>query len=211
MKVLRRCWIAGLAALVLSGCEGGEQQGPVVDATSDHTAEVAEPPEVTQPAASESGRVTKADSQEPRPAPFDQPVTIELAVELRSDRRLMVDGSTNLPEAARLQVQVEREASGVRWQERTAVQQGHFVAGPFGPGSGLPDGGYGITVNLPPVSVQPADVRTRLGDEGSNLKGPLVGVSPHGLGKVVSTTQHFLIGSQPRRTTDKVEVQVLTP
>lgn len=205
MKVSRLGWIAGLAALMLSGCEGSEQKVPVVDASLDQAVEAAEIAGVSEP----------ASSAEPQPSdvePFVQPVTIELAAELRSDRRLMVNGTTNLPETTRFQVLVERKASGVRWQERTKVQgSGHFVAGPFGPGSGLPDGGYSITVNLPPVSVQPSDVRKQLGEEGVNLSGPLVGSSPHGLGKVVSTTQHYLIGNQPRRTSDQVEVQVLKP
>jgi hypothetical protein len=203
--------MAGMAVLMLSGCEGGEQKRPEIDASSDHAVEIAESTGLIEPAASESEPVLLAESQQPEVEPFNQPVTIELAAELRSDRRLMVNGTTNLPGTTRLQVLVEREASGVRWQERTEVQQGRFVAGPFGPGSGLPDGDYGVTVNLPPVSVQPTEVRKRLGEEGANLSGPLVGSSPHGLGKVASITQHFLVGTQPRRTSDQVEVRVLEP
>lgn len=210
MKVLRLGWIVGLVALVLSGCEGGEQEKPMVDASPDLAVEVAD---VGDRAVGESGPESTAASPPPPPdiEPFDQPVTIGLAVKLRSDRRLVVDGTTNLPETTRLQVQVKREVSGVRWQERTEVKDGHFVTGPFGPGSGLPDGGYSITVNLPPMSVQPTAVRNLLGEEGVHLSGPLVGSSPHGLGKVVSITQHFLVGNQPRRTNDSVEVQALEP
>lgn len=210
MKVSRLGWIVGLAALMLSGCEGSEQEKPVVDASIDPTVAVAE---ISDDAAGESGleprAVSSASPPSPDIEPFDQPVAISVEVKLRSDRRLMVDGTTNLPDTTRLQVQVEREASGVRWQERTEVKGGHFVTGPFGSGSGLPDGGYSITVNLPPMSVQPSTVRDRLGEEGAHLSGSLVGVSRHGLGKVASITQRFLVGSQPRRTTDSVEVQAL--
>jgi hypothetical protein len=101
---------------------------------------------------------------------------------------------------------VQREASGDRWQERTTLQDGQFSAGPFGPGSGYPDGGYRITVNLPEASVQPLAVQRRIGKEGEYLTGPLVGTSPHGLGKVASKSHRFLIGNEPRRTNDQVEV-----
>lgn len=212
MKVSRLGWIVGLAALMLSGCEGGEQEKPVVDASTDPAVDVAEVSDgAVGESDSDSASRAASPALPPRPKvePFDQPVAIKVEVKLRSDRRLMVDGTTNLPDTTRLQVQVQREASGVRWQERTEVTGGHFVTGPFGSGSGLPDGGYSITVNLPPMSVQPSAVRDRLGEEGVHLSGPLVSVSRHGLGKVASITQRFLVGNQPRRTTDSVEVQAL--
>lgn len=210
MAVSRLCWAAGLAMLMLSGCEGGEQKGLGSDGSAERVAEV-ESAQMAGSAVDESEAEPPAGSGQPEVEPFSQPVTIELAVELRSDRRLMVNGTTNLPHATRLQVLINREASGMRWQERTEVRQGHFEAGPFGPGSGLPDGDYGVTVNLPPMSVQPTDVRKRLGEEGVNLSGPLVSASPHGLGKIASVTRRFVIGAQPRRTSDQVEVRALEP
>ncbi|HSH49999.1 MAG TPA: hypothetical protein VK991_15610 [Halomonas sp.] len=206
----RLCWAAGVAMLMLSGCEGGEQKGPGSGSPAERVAEV-ESAQMAGSAVDESGSELPAGSGQPEVEPFSQPVTFELTAELRRDRRLMVSGTTNLPHATRLQVLVNREASGMRWQERTEVRQGHFEAGPFGPGSGLPDGDYGVTVNLPPVSVQPADVRKRLGEEGVNLSGPLVSPSPHGLGKIASITRHFAIGTQPRQTSDQVEIRALEP
>lgn len=179
--------------LLLAGCGGSEED----KAPQERLGGVAQP------------RPAEPEASLPAVEPFTEPVAIEISASLRSDRRLMVEGTTNLPDATRLQLLVEREVSGVRWQARTEVTDGRFAAGPFGPGSGLPDGGYRITVNMPAVSVQPSEVRARLGEEGEHLSGPLVAASPHGLGQVVRTSQRFLVGSEPRHTTDKVEVREL--
>ncbi|MBB3229297.1 hypothetical protein [Halomonas stenophila] len=197
MKAWRWCGVVGVL-LLLVGCGGSED----ADSASDDTERlggVAQPQTQAQPTAPSS----------PEVAPLDEAVAVDVSARLRSDRRLLVEGTTNLPDATRLQVLVEREASGVRWQERTEVEGGRFAAGPFGPGSGLPDGGYRITVNMPAVSVQVPEVRARLGEEGEHLSGPLVQESRHGLGRVISASERFLVGSQPRRTTDQVEVQSL--
>lgn len=192
MKAWLRGGVGVSLMVALVACGGGEEEKPPPDERLGG---------VAQPRVAES-----APEATPPVAPFDQVVAIEIAAQLRSDRRLMVEGTTNLPETTRLQVLVERELSGVRWQQRTEVTDGGFAAGPFGPGSGLPDGGYRITVNMPAASIQPPEVRARLGDEGQHLQGPLVRPSRHGLGQVISASQRFLVGNQPRRTTDQVEV-----
>lgn len=188
MKAWRRSCIGLMAAVWLAGC-GGDGNG----APAEEEAELEQPTDVTEP--------------------VEEPVEVEpLAVEihasatLRSDRRLMVEGETNLPDETRLLVIVERELSGVRWQSRTMVEGGGFATGPFGPGSGLPDGGYLITVNLVEASVQPPAVRERIGEQGEHLEGELVRSARHGLGQVASYSRRYLIGSEPRRTTDQVDV-----
>lgn len=190
MKAWRRWCCTGVLAIGVVGCGGSDDGGPD-DASK--VGGVAEP------------ETTEAEP-EPQAAPLEEPVEIDFGVTLRPDRRLMVDGESNLPDGASLLVVVQREASGVRWQERTTLQDGRFSAGPFGPGSGYPDGGYRITVNLPEASVQPLAVQQRIGKEGEYLTGPLVDTSPHGLGQVASRSRRFLIGNEPRRTNDQVDV-----
>ncbi|MEQ6916734.1 hypothetical protein [Halomonas aquatica] len=185
-----RVILAGMVLVWLAGCGGSEE--PASDPTP--VAEMAE--ESPEPDTEEATEVP----------PFDEVVTIDVASRLGQDRRLTVEGETNLPDDTRLQVLVERELSGVRWRERVSVAQGGFVAGPFGPGSGLPDGGYLVTVDVQEGSVQPASVRDRLGKENEHLQGPLVEQSRHGLGQVASRSQRFLVGSETRRTLDHVEV-----
>jgi len=181
--------------LWLTGCDGGEQT-----TETERVGGVAQPESETAPAQSESAEALPAVD------PLSEPVQVSAAASLRSDRRLMVEGTTNLPEGARLLIVVERELSGVRWQARTTVAEGRFAAGPFGPGSGLPDGGYTVHVTLPAASVQRDSVRARIGEEGEHLSGPLVTTSRHGLGQVVDYSQRYLVGREPRRTNDQVEV-----
>lgn len=211
MTVSRQWWIAGLTVLMLTACSDGEQQKMAAGETAERDTDVAthprRPPEIAEDASS-----TMSRAQSSATAPLEEPVTITLSARLGRDQRLLVSGTTNLPQASRLRVQVERQASGVRWQERTEVNEGRFKAGPFGPGSGLPDGDYAVIVSLPPVSVQPGNVQQQLGEEGVNLSGPLVGSSPHGLGKIVTMTQQFQIGSRPRDSrNDEIEVRALEP
>ncbi|SFT53623.1 hypothetical protein [Halomonas saccharevitans] len=184
----------GVVLMWLAGCGGSEE-------------EMANGPDDPAPVA-EMAEETPDPAPEPTPevAPFDEPVTIDLASRLGSDRRLTVEGETNLPADTRLQVLVERELSGVRWRERVSVAEGGFVAGPFGPGSGLPDGDYLVVVEVQEGSVQPAEVRARLGDGNQHLQGPLVAQSRHGLGQVARYTKRFLIGDETRRTQDRVDV-----
>ncbi|RDB44121.1 hypothetical protein DU490_03870 [Halomonas sp. DQ26W] len=197
MKVRRRLSCVGLVALLaLSGCgndTGPEHTGPEEEVSNDAPEVLATDERRAEPA-------EEVPEAEPLAVDFD------VAATLRNDRRLMVEGETNLPEGARLLIVVERELSGVRWQSRTEVQGSRFEAGPFGPGSGLPDGGYTITVNLPEASVQPQAIQERIGGQGEHLTGPLVRSSRHGLGQVASYSRRYLIGNEPRRTTDEVVV-----
>ncbi|WP_163560456.1 hypothetical protein [Halomonas sp. NO4] len=187
------CWAA---LLWLAGCNGGEETAPN---ETERLGGVAQPE--AEPAPDEAER-----AEPPAVAPFSEPARIDTTASLRPDRRLRVQGETNLPEGAQLRIVVEREASGVRWQSRTAVASGRFAVGPLGPGSGFPDGSYTIRVNLQESTVQPEAVRARIGEEGEHLSGPLVTTSRHGLGQVVSYSERYLIGSEPSRTTDQVEV-----
>ncbi|MCP1314161.1 MULTISPECIES: hypothetical protein [unclassified Halomonas] len=161
-----------------------------------------EPAPVPEPARHEAA--TQADDTAREPEPLEVAVTAH--VELASDRRLMVAGETNLPEGTRLQVVVERELSRVRWQSRTAVTGGQFRAGPFGSGSGLPDGGYIVRVQSSEASVQPQAVQEVIGSRGEYLAGELVTQTRHGLGQVTTYSRRFLVGSEPRRTRDQVDV-----
>lgn len=166
----------------------------------------------TEEPARESASITSAEeapASEPQAAeeevePID--VAISTNVSLRTDRRLMVEGESNLPDGTQLQIVVEREISRVRWQARTSVQDGLFAAGPFGSGSGLPDGGYVVRVEVAEASVQPQSVQALIGDQGQHLAGELVRQSRHGLGQVATYSRRFLVGSEPRQTRDQVEV-----
>lgn len=189
-KTLGGLGIVVLSVLLLVGCN-----------------EQPDAPPVPQPdTASEETDAPEGIEAEGAVEPLE--VTIATEASLRSDRRLMITGEANLPDRALVQVTVERELSRVRWQARTSVTQGQFEAGPFGSGSGLPDGGYIVHVRLSEASVQPRAVQERIGSAGEHLSGELVNQSRHGLGQVATYSRRFLVGSEPRRTRDQVDVVV---
>lgn len=170
------------AVLWLASCGGSEDADPRSTSETSSGAETAD-----QPASS------------PKDAePLK--VTMSAKVAMRSDRRLEVTGSTNLPDDAQLLIAIKRAASGARWQERARVQGGQFQAGPLGFGSGVPDGDYSVRVQLSEASVQPVAVRRRIGDKGERLAGELVGEAPHGLGRIAAYTRVFSIGSELRHS-----------
>lgn len=133
--------------------------------------------ESTQQQSGSSGAVP--DDSEPEFPVLTDPVEITAEVEQRSDQRLRVTGRTNLPDGTELSIVVERQASGVRWRHIASVENERFAAEPFGPGSGLPEGEYVLTVSVRPAGVQPDAVREIIGGRGEHLSGDLVSESRH--------------------------------
>lgn len=174
---------------LLVGCSDSEEQ-----ASREQQAREAENAAAEEEAASREAQAKREAEREP----LD--VRILVSASIGSDRRLLVEGDTNLPDEAQVQVIVERELSRVRWRERVEVAQGQFTAGPFGPGSGLPDGGYSVTVELSEATVQPESVQERIGEEGESLAGELVTESRHGLGQIATYTTRFMVGNEPRQS-----------
>lgn len=193
-KVMKNVGTLMIFITLLAGCSDMDEPSsdPASASSSDQASVVENEPETA---------VTETQDVEP----LD--VEISTHVTLRSDRRLMVEGESNLPDRTQIRVIVEREISRVRWQARTEIEKGHFSAGPYGSGSGLPDGGYIVRVEVDEASVQPEAVQARIGSQGQHLAGKLVSQSRHGLGQIATYSQRFLVGSEPRQTRDQVEVQ----
>ncbi|MDR5886846.1 MULTISPECIES: hypothetical protein [Halomonadaceae] len=181
---------------LLVGCGGGDEQA--ADEQARETAETI----AQEEAASREAQAQSEKTEEVEPLD----VRILVSASIGSDRRLQVEGETNLPDGAQLQVIVERELSRVRWRERVDVEQGQFVAGPFGPGSGLPDGGYSVSVELSEATVQPESVQQRIGEKGEYLTGELITQSRHGLGQIATYTTRFMVGNQPRQSRGDAEL-----
>ncbi|MFN2410864.1 MAG: hypothetical protein ABR539_11280 [Halomonas sp.] len=181
---------------LLVGCGGGDEQD--ADEQARETAE----------AATQEDTASRDADEQSEPAEEMEPLDVRILVSasIGSDRRLQIEGETNLPDDAQLQVIVERELSSVRWRERVDVDQGQFVAGPFGPGSGLPDGGYSVSVELSEATVQPRAVQQRIGEKGEYLAGELVTQSRHGLGQIATYTTRFMVGNQPRQSRGDAEL-----
>ncbi|WP_168014954.1 hypothetical protein [Halomonas salinarum] len=166
----------------MAGCDQGS--APSAGEQREETA-----PTQGETASSVQGNVT---TETEKPEPLTEPVSMTVTTQLTESRRLEVMGQTNLPEETRLEVLLERRASGVNWQIRTQVRDGGFVVGPLGPGSGLVGGRYVIRVRMPVADVQPMAVKARIGERGEHLTGPLVTRSPHGLGNIVEYSSDYL-------------------
>ncbi|MGM0520941.1 MAG: hypothetical protein ACQEQ6_02550 [Pseudomonadota bacterium] len=181
--------------VLLTACSGSKEEQQDAENSSD-------PAETTDNQAANASSAPEAE--EPEPSLLT--VTMETTIRLRTDRRVTVSGETNLPDNTQVNVMVEREQSGVRWRERTQVEDGRFHVGPLGPGSGLPDGVYRLSVASMEASVQSSQVRQRIGPEGEYLAGEWVTQSRHGLGQVVEYSRRVVIGSESRHTRDDVDV-----
>ncbi|APX92390.1 hypothetical protein BWR19_05235 [Halomonas sp. 1513] len=186
MTLQRAVQVTGLVLMVLAllGCG------------SDGDHDIGES-EVEEQATAEETTAVEETEAAPAAAVMEEEVLIETDARLDNRRQMQVSGTTNLPEGTQLQVVVERESSRVRWRNSANVDgEGGFEAGPFGPGSGLPDGMYLIEVNMPPANVQPAAVREFIGERGEHLEGELVREANHGLGNEVRYRSQVELGDQ---------------
>lgn len=191
--------IGGIALGLLLGLAGCEDDADTVEA----------PTGTAEASSTVSSPDAPAEDDMAAIEPMAVPTEVVLEAVLLADRRMQVSGQTNLPDGTRVQVEVVREASGVRWQERLVSREGMLEAGPFGPGSGLPDGYYRLRLTTTPGELQPRAVQAFLGSRGEHLSGPLIVESPHGLGRQVSAVQRVLVGQRVRRTIDNVAVEEL--
>ncbi|MCL7930973.1 hypothetical protein [Halomonas llamarensis] len=183
--------------VLLTACSGSKEEQQDAKNSPDSA-------EAAESTSNQSANASEEPKTEPEPSPLT--VKVETTIALRADRRVTVSGETNLPDATQVNIVVEREQSSVRWRKRTQVEDGRFRVGPLGPGSGLPDGVYHLGVASMEASVQPLQVRQRIGSEGEYLAGEWVTQSRHGLGQVMEYSRRVVIGSESRRTRDDVDV-----
>ncbi|NPA72661.1 MAG: hypothetical protein GXO35_07515 [Gammaproteobacteria bacterium] len=102
-------------------------------------------------------------------------VYINLSTHQLSDNRVLVRGSTNLPDHTIIMVWVRDEQGEYSAQDKVTVSKGKFEAGPFSwEGSGLRGGWYTVEALMPYPSVQPESVRRIIGERGEFLVGSQV-------------------------------------
>lgn len=110
------------------------------------------------------------------------------------DGRLVVSGSTNLPDGTELLISVSDDTTGFTAQSRTTAKDGGFSGVPLGPKSGLAPANYTVEVLMPVSTSQPESVQSIIGRDGSNLSGPLVEAFSWG-GKFVKYSFKYTVGS----------------
>lgn len=126
--------------------------------------------------------------------PLSEGVILELEVDLSQAKRPILLGKTNLPDGTELMTSIQGETSDFLGQDRATVATGSFRAGPFGPASGLANGAYVASVTMPLPRLQNESVKSVIGQNGENLKGPLV--KREALGATISIDKEFQIGDE---------------
>lgn len=125
---------------------------------------------------------------------LDGDVTLTLNVMKQSDKRVRLDGTTNLPPGTKLMLSVsEKIENGFLGQSSCFVSSdGTFESEAFGPKGGLEDGRYTADATMPIPRIQSAEVKRIIGSNGENLSGPLVEKGRFGV--TVSQQVAFAIG-----------------
>jgi len=115
--------------------------------------------------------------EESVPAPGD-PIELALTIDgtVTDDGRIVLTGSTNLPDGAVLATSV---SGGTFFgQDGSVVRGGRWSSGPFGPTTGLEPGTYEAGATLPYGRRQPEAIQRQLGAELERLTGPLMKTNP---------------------------------
>jgi hypothetical protein len=128
--------------------------------------------------------------------PLEGNTSIELKIVEIQNRRIRIDGESNLPTRTQIIISVtESVPNGSIYQSKTAVRSdGSFQSEVFGANDGLQEGKYIADVTVPYFKVQPSDVQKQLGKNGENLKGPLVKTNEL-FGSTASLSKEFIVGN----------------
>lgn len=138
-------------------------------------------------------------AQQPAPPPDPLPplhgdVMISIDPEILPDGRVRVAGTTNLPKGTELMFTVEEKTpcGSIAQAKGSVLDSGNFQSEPLGQHEGFLEGIYQADVTMPIVRLQPPRVQQVLGEQGENLKGPLVHRGP--LGVSARSVTEFAIG-----------------
>lgn len=148
-----------------------------------------------------SNREAPAPSSSPSTGlpPFSDGVVLNAVVQEDAGRRPVVTGETNLPDGTEGMASIESKTTKKGGSDKFIVQGGRFRAGPFGDGGqGLEPGNYTLDVTIAIAQVQPPQVRAVIGQNGENLRGPLV--QRDDIGTSVQLSQGFRLDAQGKIT-----------
>ncbi|MCL6272252.1 hypothetical protein M3P05_20230 [Sansalvadorimonas sp. 2012CJ34-2] len=130
------------------------------------------------------------------------------AASLNNDGKLIISGTTNLPDSTSLLISLDNETTGFSAQSKATVNGSEFISEPLGPKTGLADGSYTVNILMPNPRGQAEKVRKLIGDKGQNISGKLVVPSSLGF-NVVDFNFNIKIGSEESIESSKVEHQKL--
>ena len=126
-------------------------------------------------------------------------VEVVVTAEVQASSRPTIQGSTNLPDGAKLSVTVTRKESAYHAEVLTEVSSGAFIVGPLSQrGAELNPGLYEVEIAVVAAADQPLAVREVIGGKGERLRGPLAKREGSGrMGVRYTTTFRVGVGTDP--------------
>lgn len=121
-------------------------------------------------------------------------VEIDIQIISVQDGRIIVSGTTNLPDTTSLLISLENKIIGFGAQDKSIVEDGSFSTSPLGKKTGLPVGNYTVEIMMPLPSIQSKAVQDIIGKQGQYLSGPLIEDSSWG-GRIVVKTIEYVVGA----------------
>lgn len=126
-------------------------------------------------------------------------VVLKATVGENPGRRPTVSGESNLPDGTEGIASIQSKTTKKEGSDKFTVQGGRFEAGPFSDGGqGLAPGNYTLDVTIAIAQVQPSQVKAVIGQNGENLRGPLV--DRDDIGTSVQLSQDFRLDAQGKVT-----------
>jgi len=105
--------------------------------------------------------------------PMSEPATISAEVSSNQGKRVVIQGTSNLPDKTQLFVSLKNEIISFRAEKKVMVLNGQFYASLVAPKDGLTPGDYRLDVVLPVAAGQPESVQKVIGNQGQHLTGSL--------------------------------------
>ena len=100
---------------------------------------------------------------------------LDVRLERTASGKVQVVGDTSLPDEMRLLIGLRNPYTSYFAQDKVTVSSGGFKSAAFSNrGAALPAGTYEVSVSSPFPSLQPASVRSAIGQNGERLSGPAV-------------------------------------
>jgi hypothetical protein len=133
-------------------------------------------------------------------------VSLSFQSELQTNMQIVINGKTNLPPEMSLSI-ILGDTLTDEYKDRTktkVLSDGTFKSDPLGPISGLEEGQYFISVSTLSASEQPENVRKEIGDDGKNLKGPLVQKST--LGSTIDIEKKLIVGDKDAKKNQAIRL-----
>jgi len=135
-----------------------------------------------QPNNQNQSTVAKEQPTKPTNESFDKDVVLNFKIESNGTRKPKIVGETNLPDGTQLMFSIEGKSLKYNGQDKSTVSNGRFESSTFSLNNGdLDEGQYNAEVSMPIAQVQPASVRSVIGEKGEKLKGSLVKKSDLGI------------------------------